>query len=59
MLVTRYRIVYVGVPSGYPGVETIDLPTIYGKTKEEEMELLRKAVRNRRNYAILYILEAK
>lgn len=53
MLLTKYYAVYVEVPTGYPGVITLNLDP--GMSKEEMRELIWK------NYpfAVLDILEAR
>lgn len=53
MLLIRYHVIYVEVPSGYPGVMTLSLDS--GMSKEE----LRKILWNNYPFAILDILEAR
>lgn len=50
MLANKYYVIYVEVPTGYPGVELI-----YAEDKNKLVE----AVRNSRNYAIIGITEGK
>jgi len=52
LLLQKYYVVYVRVPSGYPGVMTIEVPLNEGNH-------LREAMWNTYGYAILDILEAK
>jgi len=53
MLLSKYHVVYVGVPTGYPGVITLSLDS--GMTKEE----MRKLLWYNFPFAILDILEAR
>lgn len=52
MLVNRYYVVYVEVPSGRPGVDLIDIP--FGASED-----IRVTFFNAYNRAVLDILEAK
>lgn len=61
MLVKTYYVIYVEVPSGYPGVEAINMPWPYyeWETLEWQKKNLREAAWNAgRRYAVLDILEA-
>lgn len=51
MIVYKYYVIYVEVPTGYPGVEIFESPMI---DKNEILELIKHV----RSYAILDILEA-
>jgi len=53
MILSKYHIVYVEVPTGYPGVITLNLDS--GMSKEE----LRNILWNNYPFAILDILEVK
>ena len=53
MLISKYHVVYVKVPTGYPGVMTLDTDT--AASKEE----LRNMLLNNYPIAILDILEAR
>jgi len=52
MLVNRYYVIYVEVPSGYPGVEMI------GSQMTDKNEIV-KMIKRIRPYAILDILEVR
>lgn len=52
MLLNKYHVIYVEVPSGYPGVITLSMDA--GASKEE----LRRIIWNNYPFAVLDILEA-
>lgn len=53
MLLSKYHVIYVGVPTGYPGVITLNLDP--GMDKEE----MRRLIWYNYTFAILDILEAR
>lgn len=53
MLLTKYHIIYVEVPTGYPGVITLNMDS--GASKEE----LRSILWYNYPFAVLNILEAR
>ena len=53
MLLNKYHVIYVEVPTGYPGVITLSMDS--GMSKEE----LRRILWNNYPFAVLNILEAR
>lgn len=61
MLVTKYYVVCVGVPSGHPCVDCITIPlSVSGRFENYGFDNVKDAIREeflKRNKAVLYILE--
>ena len=55
MLIQKYYVIYVRVPSGYPGVMAVELPLML----ENKKKCLQDNVMNSYGYALLDILEAR
>ena len=58
MIVYKYYVIYVEVPTGYPGVEDVSIPLFYGYSKSDIRQFLEEAFYLNLGRAILDILEA-